>query len=42
MPEQLDILINLLTNIDNSTQTIDEFIQSQDPSITNTTPPHLS
>lgn len=38
MPEQLDILIGLLKNIDGSTNKIDEYISSMDDSIINTPP----
>lgn len=38
IPEQLDILIGLLTNIDGSTNKIDEYISSIDDSIVNTPP----
>jgi hypothetical protein len=41
VPEKLDILINLLTSIDGSTNTIDEYIASIDDSIINT-PPNLA
>ncbi len=38
VPQQLDILIDLLTSIDSSTNTIDEYIASIDGSIVNTPP----
>ena len=38
IPEQLDILIGLLTNIDGSTNKIDEYISSIDDSIVNVPP----
>jgi hypothetical protein len=38
MPEQLDMLIDLLTSIDGSTNTIDDYISSIDDSIVNAPP----
>jgi len=38
MPEQLDIVIGILSSIDRSTNTIDEYIASIDDSIVNTPP----